>query len=606
MLGAASAMVANVVTSSGDGDRLNDFANLCNEQETAAADVLAGICVDEKTSVKAAAVDNDVRNPSVSSCHLSDNHTEEPTFNFENHTEPSNLSSALNELLQSDATNALTSGFVRSTAMDKRIMSFSGCYMNTEENSGPTKNTEENSGPTQKADDCVEVLGEHNKVEDLDKESPGTATSKFVESVLLCNRSMNSVTVEPRDSSVNLDIIPEKDHDGDNMLGVATGSGYTTSVVTVRFVESRELNDCLSASNKATVKSTSDELITSSGDGDRINDFANLCNEQETAAADVLAGICGSISPEALGSCITSSVDHGDVRHQVRTCKKLGGYLLQNVGEDDSCSDDDSCGKDMESCNWTDEEKSKLNKGTKIVQQEFFDGYPMCKNKNKQSIEGTTGANHGGGSDYDHEGAKVEESGHLLANGISCNGNAIEDLNSTFYYPRGRYLDLTLDRGNGMDLNASLENMSMQEPVNALVVSNLFSQDPSVIPKRTVSQDDVSSRLSFRKSSQKCSSTDGYHLHLPKHSLLDWAESVVPIFRSIYKLQSEMNNEGTTGANHGGGSDYDHEGAADSEADIVEISPQNTCSDSASGAKVEESGHLLANGISCNGNAIED
>nr|GEV85171.1 hypothetical protein [Tanacetum cinerariifolium] len=127
------------------------------------------------------------------------------------------------------------------------------------------KNTEENSGPTEKADDCVEVLGEHNKVEDLGKESPGTATSKFVESVLLCNRSMNSVTVEPRHSSVNLDIIPEKaecsqDHGGDNMLGVATGSGYTTSVVTVRFVESRELNDCLSASNKATAKSTSDEL----------------------------------------------------------------------------------------------------------------------------------------------------------------------------------------------------------------------------------------------------------------------------------------------------------------------------------------------------------
>ncbi|GJZ07137.1 hypothetical protein Tco_0540930, partial [Tanacetum coccineum] len=125
------------------------------------------------------------------------------------------------------------------------------------------KNTEENSGPTEKVDACLEVL-EHNRVEDLDIESPGTATSKFVESVVLCNSSMNYQTVELRDSSVNLDIIPEKaecslDHGGDNMLGVATGSSYTVLVVTVRFVEPRELNDYLSASNKATAKSTSDE-----------------------------------------------------------------------------------------------------------------------------------------------------------------------------------------------------------------------------------------------------------------------------------------------------------------------------------------------------------
>ncbi|GJU07254.1 hypothetical protein Tco_1123684 [Tanacetum coccineum] len=40
--------------------------------------------VDEKTFVKATAIDNDVFNPSVPSCHLSDDHTKEPTFNLEN------------------------------------------------------------------------------------------------------------------------------------------------------------------------------------------------------------------------------------------------------------------------------------------------------------------------------------------------------------------------------------------------------------------------------------------------------------------------------------------------------------------------------------------
>nr|GEX84662.1 hypothetical protein [Tanacetum cinerariifolium] len=77
--------------------------------------------VDEKTSVKVAAIDNDVCNPSVPSCHLFDDHMEEPTFSLENLelTEAVDSSSELNELLQSDNTIALSSGFIRSTIMDK-------------------------------------------------------------------------------------------------------------------------------------------------------------------------------------------------------------------------------------------------------------------------------------------------------------------------------------------------------------------------------------------------------------------------------------------------------------------------------------------------------
>nr|GEY30104.1 probably inactive leucine-rich repeat receptor-like protein kinase IMK2 [Tanacetum cinerariifolium] len=69
--------------------------------------------VDENTSNKVAAIDNDVCNPSIPSCHLFVDHIEEPTFNLENFklTEAVDLSSALNELLQSDNTIALASGF---------------------------------------------------------------------------------------------------------------------------------------------------------------------------------------------------------------------------------------------------------------------------------------------------------------------------------------------------------------------------------------------------------------------------------------------------------------------------------------------------------------
>nr|GEX01106.1 hypothetical protein [Tanacetum cinerariifolium] len=86
-------------------------------------------CMDEKTSVKVAAIDNDVCNLSVPSCYLFDDYMEELTFNLENPelTEAVDLSSALNEILQADNTIALASSFVRSTVIDKlhRIMSFS-------------------------------------------------------------------------------------------------------------------------------------------------------------------------------------------------------------------------------------------------------------------------------------------------------------------------------------------------------------------------------------------------------------------------------------------------------------------------------------------------
>ncbi|GJY80053.1 homeodomain-like protein, partial [Tanacetum coccineum] len=54
------------------------------------------------------------------------------------------------------------------------------CCLSTEPSG---KNMEENSGPNKKADDCLEVL-EHNRVEDLDKESPGTAAQQHLKRVL--------------------------------------------------------------------------------------------------------------------------------------------------------------------------------------------------------------------------------------------------------------------------------------------------------------------------------------------------------------------------------------------------------------------------------------
>lgn len=62
--------------------------------------------------------------------------------------------------------------------------------------------------------------------------------------------------------------------------------------------------------------------------------------DRETMAVDVLAGICGSLSSEAMSSCITSSVDPAEIHEEVY----------------DSCLDE-SC-EEMDPTDWTDEEKS--------------------------------------------------------------------------------------------------------------------------------------------------------------------------------------------------------------------------------------------------------
>ncbi|CAK9136155.1 unnamed protein product [Ilex paraguariensis] len=87
-----------------------------------------------------------------------------------------------------------------------------------------------------------------------------------------------------------------------------------------------------------------------------------FANEGETVAADVLAGICGSLSSEAMSSCITSSVDPGECYPEWK-CKKVGSSTrwpltpeaTQKV-DDETCSDE-SCGE-MDSADWTDGEKS--------------------------------------------------------------------------------------------------------------------------------------------------------------------------------------------------------------------------------------------------------
>ncbi|XP_042521191.1 uncharacterized protein LOC122094675 isoform X2 [Macadamia integrifolia] len=91
--------------------------------------------------------------------------------------------------------------------------------------------------------------------------------------------------------------------------------------------------------------------------------FDIIANEKEAAAADVLAGICGALSSEAMSSCVTSSVDPGEgfqewksQKQSYRNSQPLTPEVMQNVDDEETCSDD-SCGE-LDAVDWTDDEKS--------------------------------------------------------------------------------------------------------------------------------------------------------------------------------------------------------------------------------------------------------
>lgn len=250
--------------------------------------------VEEKASVKASEVDNDLCNPS--------HHTEGSTFNLENLelTEAVNMTSLLNELLQSDETSTQASGFVRSTAMDKlqvwkadisrtleiteseidsleielkSLVSDVGPSSSFSTASPPTEckdnNIEEKSGhlslrvvssgdmSIEKADDSVEEEEEHTGVEDLDRESRGTATSEFVEPSTSCD----NLTPSERDSFCILEIRSENTGAKCSQDDVSNGSLSTLPFgEDAHYTRRYNFHPMIYAANKVDANESSEEL----------------------------------------------------------------------------------------------------------------------------------------------------------------------------------------------------------------------------------------------------------------------------------------------------------------------------------------------------------
>ncbi|KAJ1393869.1 SANT/Myb domain [Sesbania bispinosa] len=118
------------------------------------------------------------------------------------------------------------------------------------------------------------------------------------------------------------------------------------------------------------------DLKTSRGEdsiAERLSGFDVLQDERETVAADVLAGICGSLPSEVMSSCINSSVEpvEGNRDMKVRSlCKQsVVPDVTQNI-DDGTCSDE-SCGE-MDPTDWTDGEKAAFIQAVSSFGKDFM------------------------------------------------------------------------------------------------------------------------------------------------------------------------------------------------------------------------------------------
>ncbi|XP_057485880.1 LOW QUALITY PROTEIN: uncharacterized protein LOC130772157 [Actinidia eriantha] len=190
-----------------------------------------------------------------------------------------------------------------------------------------------------------------------------------------------------------------------------------------------------------------DDIVQRSGN---LDSFSNE-SERETVAADVLAGIYGSISSEAMSSCITSSFELGE-SYKDWKCQNVGSStrrpltpeVAQNI-DDGTCSDE-SCGE-MDPTHWTDEEKSifiqavssygkdftMISRCVKTRSRDecivFFSKARKCLGldmvRSRPGNEEMPSSDNGNGGGGDNEDACVVETGSVICTEIS--GSKIDE-----------------------------------------------------------------------------------------------------------------------------------------------------------------------------------
>ncbi|RLM98922.1 hypothetical protein C2845_PM06G08290 [Panicum miliaceum] len=141
---------------------------------------------------------------------------------------------------------------------------------------------------------------------------------------------------------------PEANTASLDMLGVA-------SVVAAHGLEYANRVEKVSAKSLIRTAYGSNISFAAKKSSDREGIDSVPLNERESVAADVLAGICGTLSPEGMGSCITSSADLGQKICMTRMGHILASEFDRSIDEEDTLSDQEC---EVDPVDWNDDEKS--------------------------------------------------------------------------------------------------------------------------------------------------------------------------------------------------------------------------------------------------------
>ncbi|PUZ63825.1 hypothetical protein GQ55_3G097500 [Panicum hallii var. hallii] len=141
---------------------------------------------------------------------------------------------------------------------------------------------------------------------------------------------------------------PEANAASLDMLGVA-------SVVAAHGLEYANRVEKVSAKSLIRTAYGSNISFAAKKSSDREGIDSVPLNERESVAADVLAGICGTLSPEGMGSCITSSADLGQKIGMTRMEHILASEFDRSIDEEDTLSDQEC---EVDPVDWNDDERS--------------------------------------------------------------------------------------------------------------------------------------------------------------------------------------------------------------------------------------------------------
>ncbi|KAL6865374.1 hypothetical protein ACP4OV_016525 [Aristida adscensionis] len=275
-------------------------------------------------------------------------------------------------------------------------------------------------------------------------------------------------------------------------------------------------------------------------------------HERESVAADVLAGICGTLSPEGMGSCITSSADPGQKISITRVESGLTPEIDKSIDEEEALSDQEC---EVDPVDWNDDEKSIFIEAMNNYGKDFArisscvksKSYEQCKiffSKARKSLgldsihQGATDVSmptsdtNGGRSDTDE--ACAAEMDSALCSTQSCSKIEMDECPATERAIQGSNSGIISiqpegDRSNGCDVNVKIEEAENKAEKNC-------SPDNKQLRESTYEAPCVPIDINCPRSTEKLQGTDDDVAQVGMHN----SSTISPSTQQTVAMHSEV------------------------------------------------------------------